>query len=299
MKFRFSYLLFFILINGIAVADEQPAGEPSTILMPAFSYFIPGLGSFFEKDYSRGFKFLGFGVAGFGINQAAQERINDFWNSGSTHYNHYRDLQAERIIGGAIYAESQMLSLYDSFSFRAFKSRTNGKYLFLPENQNVESILKAPFKFAYLRRWTTFVPFTLAILAGYIEFNDDPRPEKFTLRPVDIAASSCSSYVAGTGEEAFFRGWMYPVLYENTRSHFASNAIQGTVFGFAHGPTPYFQLAFGFYSGWLNKKNNFDLGEAIFIHAWWDFWVMAAAVARNRSTTEDLSFQLPPFQFSF
>ncbi len=281
------------------MADEQPIEEPSTLVVPALSYFFPGLGSFLEKDYTRGLTFLSYGVTGYSVSLLSQQRIDDFEKSNSTHYHHYRDLQRERQIGASMLGHSMMLSLYDSFSSRAVKSKADGKYLFLPESQSTESVLKAPFEFSFLRRWTTFVPFTLAILVGYNEFSEDPRPENFDLRPIDGAASSYFSYVAGTGEEAFFRGWMYPVLYQKTGSHIASNLIQGTAFGFAHGSTPYFQLAFGFYAGWLTERNNFDLGESIFIHAWWDFWVMTAALARSRSKTEDFNFQLPPFQFSF
>ncbi len=297
---RHSYFfLILLLISGTATADEQTFENPSTVVVPAFSYFVPGLGSFLEEDYSRGLRFLSYGVTGLSLHLSSQQKIDDFMQSDSLHFHHYRDLQREREIGRAMLGHSMTLSLYDSFSSRAIKSKANGKYLFLPENQNIESVLKAPFDFGYLSRWTTFVPFSLAILVGYYEFNEKPRPERFNLRPVDGVASSYTSYVAGTGEEAFFRGWMYPVLYQNTGSHFTSNLIQGTAFGFAHGPNPYFQLAFGFYSGWLTERNNFDLREAIFIHAWWDFWVIAAELARSRSMTEDYNFQLPPFQFSF
>jgi len=239
------------------------------------------------------------GRSGLGILLSSQEKIDEFVKSDSTHFHHYRDLQRERQIGQAMLGHSMMLSLYDSFSTRSAMAKTNGEYLFLPENQNVDSILKAPLKFEYLKRWTTFIPFSIAMLVGYNQFNDSPRPEKFELRPIDGVASSYTSYVAGTGEEAFFRGWMYPVIYQNTGSHLASNLIQGTVFGFAHGPKPYFQLAFGFYSGWLTERNGFDLGEAIFVHAWWDFFVIGAEYARSRSMTRDYNFQLPPLQISF
>lgn len=293
------YILFLPLMSITASADEQTSESPSTIVVPAISSFVPGLGSFLDNDYSKGFKFLGYGVTGIGLSLLSQDKLDEFEKSDSTPFHHYRDLQSAKKIGEVMLGHSMMLSLYDSFYSRAIKSKANNEYTFLPETQNTESVLKAPFNFAYLSRWTTFIPFSLAILVGYNEFSEPPKPEKFELRPIDGIASTYISYVAGTGEEALFRGWMYPVLYQNTGSHFASNLIQGTAFGFAHGPRPYFQLAFGFYAGWLTQRNNFDLGEAIFIHAWWDFWVIAAEYARSRSMTRDFNFQLPPFQISF
>lgn len=301
LSFKSKYcLLAFVLFSGATLRAEIPMLEkPSVVVVPAFSFVIPGLGSFLEKDYSKGFKLLGYGATGLGILLSSLEKIDDFQESDSTHFHHYRDLQRERNIGQSMLGHSMMLSLYDSFLSRATKAQSNSEYLFLPQDQNIDSILKAPFKFDYLFRWTTLLPLSLAIMVGASEFNDSPRPEEFELRPIDGIASSYASYVAGTGEEAFFRGWIYPVLYQNTRSHFISNLIQGTGFGFAHGHQPYFQLAFGFYSGWLTERNNFDLGEAIFIHAWWDFWVIAAEYARSRSMTRDYDFQLPPLQISF
>jgi hypothetical protein len=150
-----------------------------------------------------------------------------------------------------------------------------------------------------MTRWTTYVPFAMAIFWGSSNYRRSPAPERFQLRAVDGLASSYSSYQAGTGEEALFRGWMYPVLYENTQSHLVANATQGVIFGVAHGPTAYFQTAAGFYFGWLTVRNNYDLGESVFDHAWWDFWIIGAEVARSRGLTNDYNIQLPPFQFSF
>jgi hypothetical protein len=291
------YIMFFSMKSN--AEDSVGLETPSVILVPAFSYFIPGLGSFLEQDYKTGTKFMLYGLSGLGIYLSAENRIDDFLEKDSSSYHHYRDLQRESGIGQMMLGHSMMLSTYDSFLSRTKKLQNNNEYTFLPANQNIESVLSAPFKFEYLKRWTTYIPFALAIFAGTNTYNRNSEPEKFELRPIDGLASSYTSYVAGTGEEAFFRGWMYPVLYQNTNSHIISNLVQGTAFGYAHGPQPYFQLAFGFYAGWLNERNNFDLGEAIFVHAWWDFWVIAAEYARSRSFTRDYNIQLPPLQLSF
>ena len=147
------YILFLttLLIANRSVAGDEVLEKPSVIFVPAFSFLIPGLGSFLEEDYSTGFKLLGYGVTGLGLSISSQEKIDDFAKSDSTHFHHYRDLQRERQIGQAMLGHSMMLSLYDSFSSRATKSKATGEYSFLPANQNVDSILKAPFKFEYMK----------------------------------------------------------------------------------------------------------------------------------------------------
>ncbi len=294
-------LLFSVIFFSLESFSEEPSNveSPSVILLPAFSFMIPGLGSFIENDYKTGAKFVLYGLTGLGIYAYSEKRSGDFLKSDSLSYNHFRDLERESKIGKEMLLHSMMLSTYNSFLTRSKESQNNNEYTFLPASQNMESILKAPFKFEYLNRWTTYIPFTLAMFVGANNYNKNTRPEALELRPIDGLSSSYTSYVAGTGEEAFFRGWLYPVLYENTNSHIISNLVQGTAFGYAHGPQPYFQLAFGFYAGWLNQRNNFDLGEAIFVHAWWDFWVITAEYARSRSMTRDYNFQLPPLQISF
>ena len=169
--------ILFIANKSVAIADES-IKKPSLILVPAFSYLLPGLDSFIAEDYSKGFKLLGYGATGLGLLLSSQEKIDNFVKSDSSHFHHYRDLQRERQIGQAMLGHSMMLSLYDSFSTRAEKAKANGEYLFLPENQNIDSILKAPFKFEYLKRWTTIIPFSIAVLVGYNKFNNNPRPEK-------------------------------------------------------------------------------------------------------------------------
>jgi uncharacterized protein len=289
-----AFLLAFLLVT-VAKSEEKP----SVVLVPSLSFFVPGLGSYLDGDYIKGSKFFGYFLTGLGISTAAEERIDDFFKSGSLSFHHYQDLARESEIGRHMMKHSETLSLYDSFLSRAKIRKDSGEYTFLPENQNVESISKAPFDFTYLKRPTTYIPFAVAILLGAYTFKRSPEPEGFNARPIDIASPGYTSYVAGTGEEAMFRGWMYPVLYQNTNSPLLSNFTQALVFAAFHGPEAYVQFAGGLYAGWLTERNGFDLGEAVFIHAWWDFWIFAAELARRRTNTQDYTVMLPPFQFSF
>ncbi|RYZ66020.1 MAG: CPBP family intramembrane metalloprotease, partial [Proteobacteria bacterium] len=115
----------------------------------------------------------------------------------------------------------------------------------------------------------------------------------------DVAVGSLVSYNAGTGEEAFFRGTLHPYLYENWNGSWTANAVQGTVFGFAHGPKPYFQLAAGWYFGWLNERNRFELGEGIFVHAWWDVWIITANLIKNRGFANGAYVEFPRLEIQF
>lgn len=296
-------VIFFYILVAIRASAESETSEHrvkgSLIIVPAISYFIPGFGSALESDYLRTASFLGYAVAGGSIVSNTQNRIDEFRNSDSLNFHHYRDLQAEQNTGYRMIHHSMMLSTYDSFQSRVKAYQEEGQYTFLPKDQNVNSLLLAPFKFGYMKRWTTVIPFILAIGIGASVLNEHPRPGQFQLRPIDAVASSYSSYVAGTGEEAFFRGWVYPILFQNTQSHLISNTVQGLAFGYAHGPQPYFQLAAGLYFGWLSNRNNFDIGEPIFVHAWWDFWIIAAEYVRSRSFTRDYNIQLPAASFLF
>ena len=92
---------------------------------------------------------------------------------------------------------------------------------------------------------------------------------------------------------------MQPLIYENTQSYFWANTVQALIFGYAHGPKPYPQLAFGFYAGWLVPSNAWDMGEAIFIHTWWDAVLMTASFARKRSLIKDFNIKIPLVNTSF
>lgn len=88
------YVMLSILLplNCFAQAEQNKKIEKrSLLLVPAFSFFIPGLGSFLERDYATGAKFLGYEEALFSMKDfvfcvvlitANQPTIHLFYESG-------------------------------------------------------------------------------------------------------------------------------------------------------------------------------------------------------------------------
>lgn len=294
--FKVTFSLIFFLQN-IAFSDELPIIEVkekrSILFLPLLNIALPGLTQAIDGDGGKASIFFGTALTGILIENAAHEKLEAFRQSDSERYHGYRDNQRAERIGNSIAKHATFVSLYDGFLTRVKDYQIDNQYLFLPKEQNLESIHMAPLHFQYMTRSTTLIPFLIAVGLGVSGYNESPTPDHFDLRPIDGFASSYNSYAAGVSEEAVFRGWMQPMLYENTKSYWLSNSIQAVIFGYAHGPAPYPQLAFGFYAGWLATENGWDIGETIFIHTWWDLILMTASYARTRSLTKDFNIQLP------
>lgn len=295
-------------LNENAVTDHAVPVEPpekrSLVLIPALNIALPGLGELIDGEYSRAAAYFGLALTSVSLYSKADSDILNMYYMDGFDPHRYRDVVDTRWIANSLGSIS-MISVYDTFSRRVPTYQADGGYAFLPRaagdgsDQRIQKILKAPFQFHYLQRWTTWVPFLVAIGGGLSNYNESPRPRHFALRPIDIGGSAMASYGAGTGEEAIFRGWMLPVLYENTDTFWLANGLQGLAFGFAHGSRAYFQTAAGFYLGWLARRNDWDLQESVFVHAWWDVFLLTAEAIRARGFAEDFSVQFPMYQQSF
>ncbi|MFM8314708.1 MAG: lysostaphin resistance A-like protein, partial [Deltaproteobacteria bacterium] len=159
-------------------------------------------------------------------------------------------------------------------------------------------LLQAPINFSYLERWTTILP--LALGAGAFFFvtpGKSSGPVQANLDDVFYAGSV--GYMTGIGEEAMFRGWLLPVLYNWSGDQKITLGLSAIVFALAHGlKVRHFVTAFffGLYSGWLTQENNWSIGEVTFIHSWWDIMAFAADYINRR---EHAFLRLPTVSFSF
>jgi membrane protease YdiL (CAAX protease family) len=107
----------------------------------------------------------------------------------------------------------------------------------------------------------------------------------------------------GIGEESFFRGFVQPACMELCGSPWGGITLSSLSFGAAHignakGFPPELQkryytvsipflTSFGAYFGWLAYKNC-SLKEAVAIHAWYDFTLMAiSALAETQANTSE------------
>jgi len=97
------------------------------------------------------------------------------------------------------------------------------------------------------------------------------------------------------GEEALFRGWLYPVLHQNLgRRVWLSNGLQAAIFGSLHVPqAKSFALViatWAFYEGWLTRRNGWSVRESVFHHFWYDVAVGAATLATQEQATVTIVF---------
>ena len=79
----------------------------------------------------------------------------------------------------------------------------------------------------------------------------------------DVLFASAISYNAGVGEEALFRGWMYPMFMEAFGHDLWANVASSAIFAAAHisseNPVPWPQFLAGYYFSWLVKKNGWSM----------------------------------------
>lgn len=290
-----------VTIENPASLEPAEISKPrSEIWMPLTNILWPGLSQAIDGQYGKSAAYASYAAAGWWLrSEVRQRRSESLEDQDALRFHHLRDLKNFEDLSYLINYHAVFLSAYDSFRLRVGDHQAKGKYQFLPKEQSINDILKAPFSFSYLKRPTTWVPFLVAIGVGADWLRRTPQPEQWKIRAVDVGVGSAISYNAGTGEEAFFRGYMYPVLYEKWNGSWTANAAQSAVFGLGHPSNPFEAALAGFYFGWLTERNGFDLGEATFLHAWWDFWVINADYIRRRSVTEDYYFRLPPLQMTF
>lgn len=284
-------LVLFLLLNFISIhnssAEDQvfrlssePGRARNFIFPPLISFFLPGFDQYLEKQYSYGFAYSGAALIGLGFSYAER-------NSGTTdvQYNHPPENEREkneresvkyfnsyRKIGPKLFETAGAFSAYHSF--RSAASSRPASFPFLKKADSPKDLLVAPVKFSFLGRTTTFIPLALGGLIAILDINQRTHKDRYTTVGDGLGLTGAFSYMAGTGEEALFRGWLMPMSHYWTSSAFWGNAISSIVFGAAHYSSsnkfPLFQALMGGYLGYVSQRNEYSLQESIFIHTWWD-----------------------------
>jgi membrane protease YdiL (CAAX protease family) len=306
----------FFVPKTSAFRLREPERERSDTLVPIASFLIPGFGQWVEGqyEYAAGYSLGAVAAVAYGsyhrrkVDAAYRDDTNDeLLPRNSSHNTHPGVLRTN--LGYQTYFTLSCFSTYHSFR-SAVRTAKNGRYSFLLHEESPADLALAPFNFSYVLRPTTFVPLligagilasTLAASRNDLEEHGKERSyqNENTLMAVPL------SYNAGTGEEALFRGWFMPLLRANTGSDFYANGINALVFGLGHlsatNRAPLFQAAFGYYLGYLSQRNGWSLGEGIFIHAWWDFFVVSASYAVSSLDKRRASpiIWFPPLEISF
>ncbi len=314
---------------GVKRRFEKPR---SAFWIPLSCFFVPGLDQWWEGQWYGAIGYTGTAVGGFafasyiaaknGLVTAAEERPEgDDPAEDAPKEEKKADLDSKNIavrkvmLGGQLAQWAGGMSTYHAFRTAVRTRKTNlGEYGFLNYEETPWDLMLAPARFDYVIRPSTFIPLAVIGALSYLslkqEIPADSDIERDAVRPADYFFAGAFSYNAGTHEEAVFRGWLQPWLMEQWGSPFWSNATQSTVFAAAHlntNPFPIIQLLLGYHLGWVTQKNGYRLGEAIFIHTWWDVVAFVSAYNYKQKAKDeearlripDPTLWLPPFELNF
>jgi membrane protease YdiL (CAAX protease family) len=304
--------------ESVFLPPNRPDKPRNYWLPPLGSAIIPGFDQFQEEQYPYAASYLGTTLAGFGYAgyhgaKLIEEREDSNYDNWSDEEKDSQEIHGERerkiMYGAQFWTAMGGLSSYHSFRTAVAVNKPHGQFAFLNKEESIGDLLLAPFNMTYLARPTTWIPLgaaaAISVMASQemkrkYDKRDDPdaKPDPFTAS--DAFFASGISYNAGVGEEAMFRGWIMPALMESWQSPFWSNTATAAVFALAHLGTvdaPVAQFLLGWHLGWTSQRNEWTLGESIFIHAWWDVIVLATTYSFREITPENPAppVWFPPF----
>lgn len=170
--------------------------------------------------------------------------------------------------------------------------------------QPAGELLAAPFRPTYLQRATTWIPL---LFRGALIFDDGDNDWAVvtddSIGPREIGAANVVRYEAvAVGEEALFRGVANEQLTRawGTLPGIAASSL---LFGLAHsGRSGTAGIAtasgYGVYLGALHVRNDYDLGEGVALHFWWNF-LTAVDYLRNGQDRDDAQFPIAQLRGRF
>lgn len=279
-----------------SVIAERRAKGGSEFWIPLGSLFVPGLGQYIHGAPLMGAGYSASAVAGVLVGETAGTEVlnvQDLPRDGAD------QLAYE---GYHVASTAGLLSAWDAFQRSVPAMQAEGNYRFLTERDDAGGLVSAPFDVRFLSRWTTWVHLAYTGLVAGLVLGERERSalyEPFRFR--DAAFVAALSFNAGVGEEAAFRGWLFPMFHQLTGERFwLGNALQAGLFGGAHVPqADEFALvitAWALYEGWLTRRNGWSIRESIFHHFWYDVIIATATlVTDERPGTLNLAF--PPIRF--
>lgn len=307
--------------DGPFSVRADPTRPRSDLFLPTLSLLLPGLGQWVAGQYGSAAIYSGVALSAreYARRVKREEHLNERLQqqeqsaSGAeremSSIDQRDDVYRKVLLGTLIYQGAGGLSAYQSFRTAAKTRQHQGQYLFLTSEESPLDLLKAPFHVSYLSRSSTYVPLAIgAILAAARAAGGPAQGEvRNRLTAADIGFTGAYSYNAGTHEEAVFRGWVMPWTTEYTGSPFWGNVGQSLLFAAAHlGSTrlPLAQLVLGYHLGSVTQKDDWRLGEAIFIHVWWDVLAFASTYSyKVADSTKAFAmapvFWLPPLEWAF
>jgi membrane protease YdiL (CAAX protease family) len=277
VRFGFTAVFLALTFGGTAWAQQDSVvrhgpdvSGRGDLLVPALSLLLPGFGQFALGEPLAGGAFSA--TAAIGVALLLSGDIDALFMEELP-----RSGPEQRAFYGAqLIQTAGSLSAYDAFRRSLPALQRKGEYRFLSSHEPTGRLFTAPFDFRFLARWTTWthLAFTGAVTAVVATVGNESGAQDAPFTAWDALFMTGVSLNAGVGEEALFRGWLYPVLYESIGAHaYLPNALQAAVFGALHkqaGPFAIIIAAWSFYEGWLTKRNGWSIRESIFHHFWYD-----------------------------
>lgn len=265
-------------------------------MIPLGSILVPGLGQYIDGAHRAGAGYTT--TAGAGAALALAVGRTDGTDAGLP-----RDASGQlRFAGLHVLQTAGFLSAWDAFQRAVPALQQEGKYQFLTTKQSLGNLLTAPFDADFLGQPTTWLNLAYTgLVAGLVIAGRDQGDDYETFRPRDVAFVASSSFNAGVGEEAVFRGWLLPILHQNFgRRFWLANAVQAGVFGGLHAArAEEFAAVIGawaLYEGWLTRRNDWSIRESIFHHFWYDVAVVASSfLADEREDRIQVTFPVIRF----
>lgn len=263
-----------------AFENSDSYASASDITMPAISFILPGTGQLYRKQLVSGGLYAGLALAGINYSEQASRDIR-LSEKEKLDIGSQNTAVRKYILGLQVYQASGGMSAYHTFRSAVWQRQKYNQYKFLVKGDTPMEILTAPFDFKYLTRSSTYIPLLVGgSLSWYLATHPGPSFTRRTVNREDMVFSSAFSFGAGTHEEAVFRGWIMPVLHEQGLSAPIANVGQGLLFALAHlgnNNLPLPQLFLGLHLGRITQRNQWTLGEAVFIHTWWDVFAFLSS----------------------
>jgi hypothetical protein len=264
-----------------------PVRKPtSDFWRPLASVAIPGIGQLSDGAPLAAAGFMGSALLGYGLylkGDTSDASLSDLPRS---------PRGQQSLAGLEIATAAGFLSAYDAFHRQVPSLQLQGKYTFLTAHEPLGRVMLAPFDPSMLKRWTTWVDLAHTAVITTILVATETKPGKRYLpfRAHDAAFAGTLSYGAGTGEEGAFRGWLYPMLYQRLGRHWVlADGIQAALFGSLHLPQAGAFAAdiavWGFYEGWLTRRNGWSVRESEFHHFWYDAIIFTATFLTQGAAT--------------
>jgi membrane protease YdiL (CAAX protease family) len=281
----------------LGLGPAAALAEPPPAVAAVSSVLLPGLGQALQRDWWAAGTHFGIFAASVGIAVHYEDKP-DFLKDDVR----YPDADREFVNQTTLRADfawrlATDTALYSSFAaYRDGRERNNSGYRTPVPKESLPDLALSPFRWEYLSRPTTFIPIAVAAVAsfgskgGYGIY----RYDDVSKRDLHVNNFVGTEFTA-VGEEGFFRGFLNNDLSSRWGNRWGLTA-SSAIFGLAHtgqGNTANALQAGlgGAYLGWVQQRNQFEIGEGVAIHYWWNVIAGIAAI-RNGGSAQLVSLKL-------